>query len=260
MGNSARTAPHGRCSGESTSAWEQRHRVGNKDDCRLGTFPELQCVESSPAGNVRVITSQLGGLALGLDQPQLVPSSTASADSTSRNHLYHGRQPPPVVAASIILVCGLRVFHGSNPQTNGPPSPSCGSIPVRIQPRLGTRMTGPSGLGTGWYTVSLNRWTGRWILAGWRLNNTISIHKWSMINSFHIFRCISDSYFIPTHSWLYTIILYLFIFTTSTMACVRAVYFGDGFVIYVTISVLVLACIISGQGPSCLVVIVIRKP
>ena len=47
----------------------QGARVGNKDDCRLGTFPELQCVESSPAGNVRVITSQLGGLALGLDQP-----------------------------------------------------------------------------------------------------------------------------------------------------------------------------------------------
>ena len=84
-------------------------------------------------------------------------ASTASADSTSRNHLHHGRQPPPVVAASIILVCGLRVFHGSNPQTNGPPSPSCGSIPVRLQPTLGTGTAGPSGLGAGRSTVSLNR-------------------------------------------------------------------------------------------------------
>jgi len=34
---------------------------------RLGTFPELRRVESSPAGDVRVTPSRLGGLALGLD-------------------------------------------------------------------------------------------------------------------------------------------------------------------------------------------------
>ena len=50
-----------------------------------------------------------------------------------------------------------------------------------------------------------------------------------------MFRCISNSSLMRTHSW------FIYFFTTSTIAYMRVVYFGEGYFIYISIFVLIMA-------------------
>ena len=99
--------------------------------------------------------------------PQQPASATAPAASFRSRRRRLPQPPPPSATAAAACFFLFRCLDGSRwfrrvaPQTSRPSLPSLGSTPVRLQTALGTGTTGPSGLVAGWFTVLLNRRTGR---------------------------------------------------------------------------------------------------
>jgi len=98
-------------------------------------------------------------------RPLQQPPPSAAVAAVRRNS--HPPQQPASAAAPAACFFLFRCLDGSRwfrwvaPQTSRPSLPSLGSTPVRLQTALGTGTTGPSGLVAGWFTVLLNRRTGR---------------------------------------------------------------------------------------------------